>query len=238
MKTVLITGASRGIGAAAAREFSKKGWHVIINYNNSEKKAENLAKEIGASVFKADVSDLVSVEKMHSELNRAGVHIDCIVNNAGISQEALFTDITESDWDRMFAVNTKGAFLVTRTFLPDMLSRQKGSIVNVSSIWGETGAAMEVHYSASKAALIGMTKALAKELAPSGIRVNCVCPGYVDTDMNSQYTAEEIYNITNDIPLGRISSPDEIAKTIEFLASDSAAYITGQVIGVNGGWYI
>lgn len=238
MKTVLITGASRGIGAAAAKEFSKKGWHVVINYNKNKEKALALAKELRATVFQADISKSDEVLNMYSSLKGQGIHVDAIVNNAGVSSSGLFVDISESEWDEMFAINTKGAFLVTKAFLPDMLSRQSGSIVNISSIWGETGAAAEVCYSASKAALIGMTKALAKELAPSGIRVNCVCPGCIDTDMNKCYSDEERAAIAEDIPLGREGTVEETAHAIEFLSSDAASYITGQVIGVNGGWYI
>ena len=238
MKTVLITGASRGIGKATAQEFSKNGWHVVICYNKSKIEAELLSKEIGATVVQADVSKAEEVKKMHETLLSSGIHIDCLVNNAGIAKDILFTDITEDEWDRMFAVNVKGAFLVTKEFLSDMFGKENKSIINVSSIWGETGAAMEVHYSASKAALIGMTKALAKELAPSKIRVNAVTPGYVDTDMNSCYSKEDVEMIKDEIPLGKIASPADIAKTIGFLASDSASYITGQVLGVNGGWYV
>lgn len=238
MKTVLITGASRGIGAAAAKEFSKKGWHVVINYNKNKEKALALAKELGATVFQADISKSDEVLNMYSSLKGQGIHVGAIVNNAGVSSSGLFVDISESEWDEMFAINTKGAFLVTKAFLPDMLSRQSGSIVNISSIWGETGAAAEVCYSASKAALIGLTKALAKELAPSGIRVNCICPGCIDTDMNKCYSDEERAAIAEDIPLGREGTVEEAAHAIEFLSSDAASYITGQVIGVNGGWYI
>ena len=238
MKTVLITGASRGIGAAATKEFSKKGWHVVINYNKNKEKALALAKELGATVFQADISKSDEVLNMYSSLKGQGIHVGAIVNNAGVSSSGLFVDISESEWDEMFAINTKGAFLVTKAFLPDMLSRQSGSIVNISSIWGETGAAAEVCYSASKAALIGMTKALAKELAPSGIRVNCVCPGCIDTDMNKCYSDEERAAIAEDIPLGREGTAEEAAHAIEFLSSDAASYITGQIISVNGGWYI
>lgn len=238
MKTVLITGASRGIGAATAEEFSKKGWHVIINYNKSKDSAEELAKKIGATTIKADVSNSAEVTNMKKTLQSMGIHINCIVNNAGIAGDCLFTDISEEDWDRMFNVNVKGAFLVTKAFLPDMISQKNGCIINISSIWGETGAALEVHYSASKAALIGMTKALSKELAPSGIRVNCITPGYIDTAMNSCYSPDDVSAITEEIPLCRIGKPSEVAKTAEFLASDAASYITGQIIGVNGGWNI
>ena len=238
MKTVLITGGSRGIGKAAAEEFSNKGWHVVICYQKSETEDAILEKKLGATAIKADVSDANNVKAMHDELLRLGIHTDCIVNNAGIAKDSLFTDITEEDWDRMFAINVKGAFLVTKEFLPDMLNRKSGSIINISSIWGETGAAMEVHYSASKAALIGMTKALSKELAASGIRVNAVAPGFIDTDMNSCYSEEDVNAIKEEIPLERIGNPSEVAKAIEFLASDSASYITGQVLSVNGGWNI
>ncbi len=238
MKTVLVTGASRGIGAACAREFSSAGWHVVINYNKSEEKALLLAKELGATAVFADITKSKDVEKMYLELKNQGIHIDCIVNNAGISSDKLFLDISEEEWDEIFAVNVKGAFLVTKAFLGDMINKKNGNIINISSIWGETGAAFEVHYSASKSALIGMTKALAKELAPSDIRVNCVCPGYIDTDMNKIYTPQEVLAIKDEIPLERIGSPLEVAKSVVFLASDSASYITGQILGVNGGWNI
>ena len=237
MKTVLITGGTRGIGAACAEEFAKKGERVIINYLKSSQKAEELKKRLGVVTYRADISDGEAVKKMYHDLKKSGIYVDCIINNAGIASDRLFTDITENEWDEMFSVNVKGAFLVTKTFLPDMISRKNGNIVNISSIWGQTGAAMEVHYSASKAALIGMTKALAKELAPSNIRVNCVCPGYIDTDMNT-YSPDEVSEICDEIPLMRIGSPQEAAKVIEFIASDSASYITGQILGVNGGWNI
>lgn len=238
MKTVLITGASRGIGAATAKEFAAKGWHVVINYNKNEEKAKLLAKEIGASIVRADISNANDIDKMYHHLKDTGIHINALINNAGISLSKLFSDTSEEEWDKVFSTNTKSAFLVTKAFLPDMLSRQNGSIVNISSIWGEIGASAEVCYSASKAALIGMTKALAKELALSGIRVNCVCPGCIDTDMNKCYTPEEKSAISEDIPLGREGTATEVAQAIEFLASDTASYITGQIIGVNGGWNI
>lgn len=238
MKTVLITGAGKGIGAACAEEFAENGWHVILNYNKSGEQAHALASKICARPVRADVSNANEVQNLRRLLTNEGIHIDCIVNNAGISEECLFTDITEEAWDKMFHINVKSAFLVTKAFLPDMLSKKRGSIINISSVWGEVGASMEVHYSASKAALIGMTKALAKELAPSGIRVNCVCPGYVDTDMNRYFDTETVEEITREIPMGRTASPVEIAKSVYFLASDCASYITGQILGVNGGWNI
>lgn len=238
MKTVLITGAGRGIGAATAEEFSKAGWQVIINYNKSQENAELLARKISAYSFCADITKSEQLTKLHSELKSLGIHIDCIVNNSGISEHCLFSDISEKAWDNMFNVNVKGTFLVIREFLPELIHKKCGSIINISSIWGQTGASTEVHYSASKAALIGMTKALSKELAPSNIRVNCVCPGFIDTNMNSYYSDEDISSITEEIPLMRIGTPSEIAQAIVFLASEKASYITGQILGVNGGWYI
>lgn len=238
MKSVLITGGTRGIGAACAEEFSKKGWNVVINYKSSTDKARNLCQKLGAYAVCADISNSAEVKSMYNELKNSGIRTNCIVNNAGVASDCLFTDISEEEWDRIFNINVKGSFLVTKAFLPDMISRQAGSIVNVASIWGQTGASMEVHYSASKAAIIGMTKALAKEVAPSGIRVNCVCPGYIDTDMNNIYSEEEKADICGEIPLMRTGTPAEAAKVIEFIASDNASYMTGQIIGVNGGWLI
>lgn len=238
MKTVLITGGGRGIGAASAKYFSQKDWRVVINYNQSKEAAENLAKELGATAVYADISDPKSVCDMSNHLAAVGIHINSIVNNAGIAQDKPFLDISNEDWQQMFDVNVKGTFLVTKTFLPDMIKNHSGSIVNVSSIWGETGASCEVHYSAAKAALVGMTKALAKEMAPSNIRVNCVAPGIIDTDMNSHYCAEDLSSVIEEIPLMRTGTAEEIAKVVEFLASEKSSYITGQIIGANGGWYI
>lgn len=238
MKTVLITGGTRGIGAACVEEFSKKGWNVVVNYKKSDKEAADLKSRFGTYTIRADVSSRIEVDKMYNELKNLGIHVDCIVNNAGISADGLFTDISEEEWDKIFAVNVKGAFLVTKRFLPDMISKHSGSIVNISSIWGQVGAALEVCYSSSKAAVIGMTKALAKEVAPSGIRVNCVCPGYIDTDMNNSYSEDDVTAICEEIPLMRVGEAREAAKVIEFISSDAASYMTGQTIGVNGGWNI
>lgn len=238
MKNVLITGAGRGIGSACAKEFAAAGWHVVINYNKSEKEALALSQSIGGTAVRADITNAEDVAKMYSHLASQGIFIDCLVNNAGISSDKLFIDISEQEWDNVFDVNVKGTFLVTKAFLPNMINKKSGSIINISSIWGEIGAAGEVHYSASKSAVIGMTKALAKELAPSNIRVNCICPGYIDTEMNSNYTSQEVADITDEIPLGRIGTIFEVAKSVVFLASDSSSYITGQVLGVNGGWNI
>ena len=235
MKNVLITGASRGIGKAISEEFSRNGYRVFLNYNKSEKEAQKTASKTGAVLVKADVSDYNEVKKMADFIHKNYGKIDVIVNNAGISQIKLFTDITEDDWDRMFNINIKGMYIVTRAFISDMISNKNGSIINISSMWGITGESCEVHYSASKAAVIGFTKALAKELGPSGINVNCVAPGVIDTDMNSHLSEEDLNNLKEETPLCRTGSTEDIAKTVYFLASEKANFITGQVISVDGG---
>lgn len=238
MKTVLITGASRGIGAATAALFKQHGYNVIINYNNSYDKAELLAKEIGAIALKADVSDKSQVEAMFSEIKKTFGGVDVLVNNAGIAQIKLFSDITEEEWDKMFDTNVKGMFNCTKAALSHMIHQKNGKIINISSMWGITGASCEVHYSASKAAVIGFTKALAKELGPSGICVNCVAPGVIKTDMCKDLTDEDIDALKEETPLEKIGEPSDIAKTILFLADSSGDFITGQVISPNGGLVI
>ena len=237
MKNVLITGGSRGIGAECVRMFSEHGYKVFFLYKNNSEKAAKLSAETGALPFCADVASVNDIDNIYEEIEKLG-GIDIIVNNAGISQIKMFCDITEDDWDRMFDVNIKGMYVVTRRFLDDMVHKKCGRIINVSSMWGETGASCEVHYSASKAAVIGFTKALAKELAPSGITVNCVSPGFIDTDMNSELSGEELTEFISDIPIARAGDVKDIAETVMFLASESAAYITGAVIPVNGGFVI
>lgn len=240
-ETVLITGASRGIGAACAKLFAENGYNVAVNYLNSRKNAAELCKEIKAaggsvSMFKADVSKRAQVHDMVEKIEEEYGMIDVIVNNAGISQIKLFTDITDDDWQKMISVNLTGMYNCISEILPQMISRKSGSIVNISSIWGITGASCEVHYSAAKAGVIGLTKALASEVAPSGIRVNCVAPGAVDTEMNGGFTRDEIRAIEDEIPMGRLGGVFEIAETVLFLASDRASFITGQVISPNGGF--
>ena len=186
----------------------------------------------GVNNIHIDVTDAESVMSAISEIGR----LDCLVNNSGISEQKLFSDITEQDWDRMFAVNTKGAFLTSKAVLPAMIKENSGRIINISSIWGEVGASMEVHYSASKAALIGFTKALAKEVSLSGVTVNCISPGFIETPMNSHLSDEEIAECREEIPLKRLGTPADVASAVLFLASDMADYITGQVISVSGGW--
>ena len=236
MKTVLITGGSRGIGSACARLFSENGYNVAINWLSSEKEALALEKELkNAAAFRADVSDRSQVDGMISRIKSRFGSVDILINNAGIAQSKLFSDISDDDFDRMVSVNLKGAFNCTQAVLPDMIDKKSGKIINISSIWGITGASCETVYSMTKAGVIGFTKALSKELAPSGITVNAIAPGVVDTDMMSSFTPEEKTEIANDIPLGRFALPEEIALSALFLAEKSGDYITGQVISPNGG---
>ncbi len=234
MKNVLITGGSRGIGKGCVYEFAKAGYRVFLNYEKSDDAAQKICAETGAIAVKADVSDEESVERM-AELVRKYGRVSVIVNNAGISQIKLFSDITAADWDRMFDVNVRGMFLVVKAFLPDMIREKYGKIINISSMWGVRGGSCEVHYSAAKAAVIGFTKALAKEVGPSGINVNCIAPGVIDTDMNSELDEQAMAELCADTPVGRIGTPYDIAKAAVFLASDDASFITGQTICADGG---
>lgn len=234
MKNVLITGGSRGIGAECVRKFSDEGYRVFLNYSKSDDKALEISKKTGAILIKADISKSDEICKIKNIIYNYG-KISVIVNNAGIAEQKLFSDINEADWDRMFDINIKSMFLVTKAFLPDMIHEKRGKIINLSSIWGITGASCEVHYSASKAAVIGFTKALAKELGPSGINVNCVAPGVIDTEMNSYLDNETKAELCDETPLCRMGTAEEIAKLIYFLASDNSDFITGQVISPNGG---
>lgn len=235
METVLITGASRGIGAQTARLFAQNGYQVVINYNNSVQAAEALAKEIGALAICADVSQKVDVEWMFNKINNQFGGVDILVNNAGVSDFKLFYEMTEEDWDFMFDVNVKGVFHCIKEALPYMLHNKKGKIINISSIWGITGASCEVHYSASKAAVIGLTKSLAKEMGPSGITVNCVAPGVIRTDMCASLSEDDLAALADETPLERIGTPDDVAQTILFLASKGGDFMTGQVLSPNGG---
>ena len=230
---VLVTGGSRGIGAAIAEKFAAQGNKVIINYRTNDSAAAAVAEKTGAVALKADVSNKADVEAMFEEIHKTVGKVDILVNNAGIEWDGLITDMSENEWDRVFDINVKGAFLCSKSAIGDMISKKCGRIVNVSSMWGIAGASCEVAYSASKAALIGFTKALAKELAPSGITVNAVAPGCVDTDMMKHYTDEEMQGIINEIPLGRMATPDEIADAVYFLSQN--AFVTGEVLSVNGG---
>lgn len=237
-KTVLITGASRGIGAATAEIFADNGYNVIINYNKNHERAKQIASKTGGNLIQADVSDIAQTEKMIDSIISEYGKIDVLVNNAGISVTGTFDSISDEDARRLFDVNIFGTFNCTKLVLPHMLRRKYGKIINVSSMWGQVGASCEVHYSASKAAVIGFTKALAKEVGPSGITVNCVSPGFISTDMTACYTKEEVNAICEEIPVGRTGSPYEVAQAVFYLASEQASYITGQVLGINGGMIV
>lgn len=238
MKNVLITGGSRGIGRACVYEFIKNGYRVFLNYNKSEKKALKICEDTGAIPVKADISNSEEVKKAADFINENYGGISVLINNAGISQIKLFSDISEEDWDNMFNTNVKGMFLVTKAFIKSMINKKYGKIINISSMWGETGGSCEVHYSASKSAVIGFTKALAKETGLSGINVNCISPGVINTDMNSELSKEDFKSLCDETPLNRIGTPEEVAKLALFLTSDEASFITGQVIGINGGLII
>lgn len=242
-KIALITGGSRGIGAACVRAFAEDGYAVAFLYNASRDKAESLVQTLRAegrdvSAFQCDVADAAQVKSVLADILRTYRHIDALVNCAGIAHIGLFTDMTEDEWDHLFTVNVRSSFSVTKAVLPGMISRQQGSIVNVSSMWGEVGASCEVAYSATKAALIGLTKALAKEVGPSGVRVNCVTPGVIDTDMNAQLTDDDRAALADETPLGRIGEAAEVAKAVLFLCGENASFITGQILGVSGGLVI
>lgn len=242
-KAVLITGASRGIGAQVARGFAANGMRVALAYHKNHTKAQQLCEELNqqgatAMSFAVDVTQDTSVQQMYQEVCKQIGAPDILINNAGIAQQKLFTDLSVQDWDRMMNVHAKGAFLCCREALPYMIRQKWGRIINISSMWGQTGASCEVHYSAAKAAIIGFTKALAKEEAPSGITVNCVAPGVIDTDMLNSFTNQEKQALAADTPVERLGTPQDIASAVLFLASEESSFITGQVLGVNGGFVI
>lgn len=234
MKTALITGASRGIGAACSRALADDGYRIIINYNTNTESAKKLAADVGGIAIKADISDYAQVNEMFSI---AG-NVDILICNAGIAMQKLFTDMSYDEWRRIFAVNMDGIFNCCQAALPYMIHKKSGKIITISSIWGITGASCETAYSASKAAVIGFTRALAKEVGPSGIQVNCVAPGVIDTEMNANLTPETIEALKEETPLCRLGSPDDIAALVSFLASEKSDFITGQVISSNGGFLI
>ncbi len=238
-KTVLITGGSRGIGKAMVYEFAKAGYNVLLNFNKSENIANDIARELpNVKVYGANVADQDSVIRMVEYTNQVFGGIDVLINNAGVSCTGLFQNLSLDEWNRLMAVNLTGPYNLCKAVLPQMIAKKEGKIINISSVWGITGASMEVAYSASKAGVIGLTKALAKEVGPSNIKVNCIAPGIIMTDMISDYSMDELNAITDEIPLGKIGSTEDIAKTALFLASDDANYMTGQIISPNGGWVI
>ena len=234
MKTALVTGGTGDIGQAICRKLSADGYYVLINYLNSKEKAEILAEKISGKAVKFDVSDINEVERISRETGK----VDLLVNNAGISEIDLFTGISHEKSSRIMDINLGGTLNCSRIFLPAMIREKSGCIINISSMWGQVGASCEVDYSATKAGIIGFTKALAKEVAPSGIRVNCVSPGFIMTEMNSKFSGEELSAIKDEIPLGFFGTPEHVANAVSFLASGNAEYITGQVLAVNGGMVI
>ena len=240
-KIAIVTGASRGIGREVAKELAESGITVIANYNKSEEEAKKLQQELEEQnfkleIFKADVSKREDVKKLVEYTIEKYGKIDILINNAGISEYKLFTDETDEDWDKLINTNLYSAFAMSQEVIPNMVHNKKGCIINISSIWGIVGGSLEVLYSISKAGLDGMTKALAKELGPSNIRVNSIAPGMINTKMNSKFTEKEIEEIKEEIPLERLGNPQDIAKCIKWLIDDN--YTTGQVISINGGWVI
>lgn len=234
MKKALVTGGSGGIGSAVCRMLSENNYMVYINYYSSEKKAQQLADDIKGIAVKFDVSDRNDVNNAVKSIG----HIDLLVNNSGISEINTFDSVSPENADRILNINLKGTLNCSRAVLPDMIRNKSGIIINISSMWGECGASCEVDYSASKAGVIGFTKALAKEVAPSGIRVNCISPGFILTDMNRNFSDEDLKLIKEDIPLGIFGIPENVADSVIFLASEKASFITGQILGVNGGMVI
>ena len=238
MKTVFITGGSRGIGAELVRTFSKNGYNVAFTYRSSREAAEQLALETGALAIKADSrSESEAIDALNKAVSYFG-GVDCLINNAAVSSFSLFTDITLDEWNDMMSVNLTGAFIYSKAVIPDMLKRKQGRIINITSMWGLVGASCEVHYSAAKAGLIGMTKALAKELGPSGITVNAIAPGVIDTEMNKALTDGDRAALIDETPVMRIGTTRDVAEAALFLAGDGASFITGEVLNVSGGYVI
>lgn len=240
-KVAIITGASRGIGREIAKQLAKEGIKIIANYNQSQTEAQELKKElekqnIEIDIVKADITKRQEVQKLVQYTLEKHKKIDILINNAGISEYKLFTDETDEDWNRIINTNLYSAFIMSQEVIPNMIQNKQGCIINISSIWGITGASLEVLYSISKAGMNGMTKALAKELGPSNIRVNAIAPGIIQTKMNNQLTKEEIEQIKQEIPLEKIGDTQDIAKCVKWLIEDN--YTTGQIISVNGGWNI
>ena len=236
MSVVLITGGSRGIGRAAVEQFSAEGWQVAFTYLRSQADAKALAEKTGALAIRADAESEKEILASVAEAEAAFGPIDALINNAAISGFSLVTDITTEEWERFLRVNLTAPFIYSRAVLPSMIRRRKGRIVNISSMWGLVGASCEVHYSAAKAGLIGFTKALAKEVGPSGITVNAISPGVIETDMNRALSAEDLAALKEETPLCRLGRPEEVARAALFLCSEGAGFITGEVMNISGGF--
>lgn len=235
-KIILISGASRGIGKQIAIDLCKSGYTVIANYNQSKESAMELKEQFNIDIFKADISNSTEINQLTNYVLNKYKKIDVLINNAGISQTKLFTDITDKDWNNMINTNLYSCFKLTQNCLPNMIHNKSGCIINISSMWGQVGASCESLYSITKAGIDAMTKSLAKELGPSGIRVNSIAPGFIDTDMNKCYSKEDVQNIINDTPLETIGKTTDISKCIKWLIEDN--FTTGQIISVNGGFII
>ncbi len=238
MKTALITGASGAIGYSCAKKFLENDYFVIGGYNANAEKIKTLETEYKDRFFgfKADLKNERDVRALYDFAEKNFGHVNALVPCAGISLYKLFTETTDGEWDDIFAVNVRSAALLAKLCLPEMIKRQNGKIVFVSSVWGKVGASMETAYSATKAALIGLTKALAKEVSPSGVNVNCVCPGVIDSSMNARFAAEELAELKNATPTGRLGKPEEVAELIYYLCSENADFITGQDYSIDGGF--
>ena len=242
-KTAIITGGSGGIGSACVKDFAENGYNVVMTYFSSPDTADAIQAQLGSRSIdiicqKCDVSSFNDCKQVVECAISAYGSVDILINCAGIAQQKMICDITDDDWSAMFDVNVKGVFNMTKAVLPHMVHKKQGKIINVSSIWGMVGGSCETHYSAAKAAVIGFTKAAAKELGPSGICVNCVTPGVIDTKMNAQFTSDDLKALMDETPLGRLGYPSEISSLALFLASHDSDFITGQVISPNGGFVI
>lgn len=242
-KIALVTGSSRGIGRAVARELARQGWRVCVNYRVRQDCAESLAAELAAEghaimTYQADVSQRQQVQAMVRAIQEKWGPVSLLVNNAGVAGQALFQDVTDEMWQRYFSTNVDGAYHAIQAVLPAMLHAHEGCILNISSIWGQRGASCEVTYSCTKAALIGLTRSLAMELAPTHIRVNCVAPGVIRTDMLDALPPEVLPQLAQETPLGRLGTPEDIAHAVAFLAGDGASFITGQVLTCDGGFIL
>lgn len=240
-KTAIITGGTRGIGEACANRLYSLGYNIAVIYFGDDVAAGKFASDKDMSrvmLIKADVADFDAMQKMGKSVISTFGTVDVLINNAGIASQKMINDVTEFDWDRMFGVNIKGCFNCVKAVLDNMIHNKYGRIINISSMWGQVGASCEVPYSSAKAAVIGFTKSLAKELAPSGITVNCICPGVIDTQMNHILDKEVLDQLADETPLGRLGTPEDVCNCAEFLISEKASFITGQILGVNGGYII
>jgi 3-oxoacyl-[acyl-carrier protein] reductase len=237
-RVVLVTGGSRGIGAATVKRFSENGDRVVFFYRANEDLAKKISAETGALGICADVSDPTSVQEGIRRTHEFCGEINILVNNAGVAHIGLLSDMTDSEWERVIGTNLTGAFYVSRAVIPDMVRSHHGRIINIGSMWGKVGASCEVAYSASKAGLRGMSMALAKELGPSGITVNCIEPGVILTEMNQTLSEDTLSSLCDETPISRLGTPEEVASAVFFLASEEAAFITGQTLGVDGGFAV